>query len=326
MSAQRSGMKLSYLGSDADEVADVLARCIGPVNVQRPRNTEFSYGYEFVAAGSAAFSRVTCQGSLSIGQKNEVPKLLVLLPLDGPACVDIGKKSLYSGPGKGAVLDGNRLSRLRIDGTRSHFSLVIDQGDIIRHLGTVLERPVYGTLDFAPEFSLEEGSGQIIFRLAQIMARCLGDDAEIQDTPQTLSYLSKTFINLLVETVPHRFSEALNQGEWLPSPRHVKRAVDFMHANLSSPLSMTEIAQAAGIGIRSLQEGFKRFKGTSPTSYLTQLRMEAAHRDLIEREPTMSVSDIARKWGFRHMGRFSSDYRKSYGQPPSQTRKGRSRP
>lgn len=326
MSAQRSGMKLSYLGSDADEVADVLSRCIGPVNVQRPRKGDLSYRYEFVGAGSVAFSRATCEGTLSIGQKSEAPKLLIMLPLSGSARVDTGKESFYSGPGTGAVHDGNKLSQLRIDGSRSHFSLVIGQDDVMHHLANVLERPVYGSLDFAPEFSLDDGRGQIIFRLAQIMAKCLGSNAEIRDTPQTLKYLSQTFINLLIETVPHRFSDALTQGEWLPSPRHVKRAIDFMHANLPKPLSMTEIAEAAGTGVRSLQEGFKRFKGTSPTGYLTQLRMEAAHRDLMTEDPAISVSDIARKWGFRHMGRFSNDYRRSYGHPPSQTRKQKTRP
>ncbi len=324
MPAQRNGMRLSYIGNDADEIADVLARCIGPVNVQMPRKADLSYSYEFIAAGCAAFSRVQSHGSFRLGQKNEVPKLLVLLPLDGSASIDIGRKTLYSEPGKGAVLDGNRLTEVGLDGTRRHLSIIFDQNDLIRHISTVLERPVQGSLDFKTEFDLEAGSGQIFFRLAQVMAQSLGP--VVDDMPHTLDHLSKTLISLLVDTIPHRFSPSLSQGEWLPSPRHVKRAIDFMHANLSSALSMGQLAEAAGIGIRSLQEGFRRFKGTSPTGYLTQLRMEAVHRELMEGELEVSVSEIARKWGFRHMGRFSSDYRKSYGHPPSQARKGRSRP
>ncbi|ASY65764.1 Transcriptional regulator, AraC family (plasmid) [Sinorhizobium sojae CCBAU 05684] len=181
-------------------------------------------------------------------------------------------------------------------------------------------------MDFKTEFDLEAGSGQIFFRLAQVMAQSLGPDTVVEGMPHTLDHLSKTLISLLVDTIPHRFSASLSQGEWLPSPRHVKRAIEFMHANLSSALSIGQIAEAAGIGIRSQQEGFRRFKGTSPTSYLTQLRMEAVHRELMEGVLEVSISEIARKWGFRHMGRFSSDYRKSYGHAPSQARKGRTRP
>ncbi|GEC35727.1 helix-turn-helix domain-containing protein [Sinorhizobium fredii] len=324
MQGQKQGMRLSYLGSDAEEVSDVLTRCIGPVRVQQPPKTDLSYSYEFVAAGRVAFSRVTSQGSLSIGQKDEVPKLLILLPLHGSACVKIGpKESLISKPGHAAILDGNRLSELQVEKARSHFSPVIDQGDIFRQLGAVLERPVYGALDFVPELDLAEGAGEIIFKLSQIMATSLGPGSDIPDMPHALSYLSASIVSLLVDTVPHRFSAALSQGEWLPSPRHVKRAVDFMHANLRAPISMSDIAEAAGIGVRSLQEGFKRFKGTSPISYLAQLRMEAAHRDLLEADQRVSVAEIARKWGFRHMGRFANEYRKCYGCPPSEARKGR---
>ncbi|PDT83224.1 AraC family transcriptional regulator [Sinorhizobium sp. BJ1] len=324
MQGQRRGMKLSYLGSDAEELSDVLTRCIGPVRVQRPLNTDFSYSYEFVAAGRVAFSRVTSQGSLSIGQKDEVPKLLILLPLHGSACVKIGRnESLISKPGQAAILDGNRLSELQIEGDRRHLSLVIDQEDIFHRLRGGLERPVYGSLDFVPELDLADGAGQIILRLSQIMAASLGAEPAMRDMPNALSYLSGSIVNLLVDTVPHRFSAALSQGEWLPSPKHVKRAVDFMHANLCAPISMTDIAGAAGIGVRSLQEGFKRFKGTSPISYLAQLRMEAAHRDLLQADQRVSVAEIARKWGFRHMGRFATEYRKCYGCPPSEARKGR---
>ncbi|OAP39908.1 AraC family transcriptional regulator [Sinorhizobium glycinis] len=315
-------MKFSYLGDDAEEVSDVLTRCIGPVRVQKPLNTALSYRYEFIAAGRVAFSRATSQGSLSIGQKGEVPKLLVLLPLHGAARVRIGRDdSLISIPGKAAILDGNRLSELQIEEARSHLSFVIDQGEIFRHLSAALERPVHGSIDFTPELDLTTGAGEILFKLSQIMATCLGDNAEIQELPSTLSHLSEGIVNLLVDTVPHRFSAALTEGEWLPSPRHVKRAVDFMHANLSAPISMTDIAEAAGIGVRSLQEGFKRFKGASPISYLAQLRMEAAHRDLLNADQRLSVAEIARKWGFRHMGRFANDYRKSYGCPPSEARR-----
>ncbi|WP_034815326.1 AraC family transcriptional regulator [Ensifer sp. BR816] len=324
MQGQRQGMKVSYLGSEAEEVSDVLARCIGPVRVQKPPRADLSYRYEFVAAGRVAFSRVSSLGSLSIGQKDEVPKLLLLLPLHGSACVKIGRGvGLISKPGQAAILDGNRLSELQVEGERNHLSLIIDQGDIVRRLGDLLERPVYGSLDFIPELDLAADAGQIIFGLSQIMATCLDTDAEMRDMPHTLSYLSESIVGLLVDTVPHRFSSALKQGEWLPSPRHVKRAVDFMHANLCATISMPDIAQAAGIGVRSLQEGFKRFKGTSPINYLAQLRMEAAHRELVEADQALSVADIARKWGFRHMGRFSHDYREIYGCSPSEARKGR---
>ncbi|ANP90605.1 hypothetical protein BA011_32410 (plasmid) [Rhizobium leguminosarum] len=111
--------------------------------------------------------------------------------------------------------------------------------------------------------------------------------------------------------MPHRFSGALARQPTLPSPRHIRRAIDFMQANLSQSISISDIAQASQVGIRSLQEGFKRFKGMSPMAYLANLRLEAVHRDLIMANSATTVAAIAQKWGFTHQGRFSGDYRKN---------------
>ncbi|MFW8584037.1 helix-turn-helix domain-containing protein [Rhizobium beringeri] len=70
-----------------------------------------------------------------------------------------------------------------------------------------------------------------------------------------------------------------------------------MQANLSQSISISDIAQASQVGIRSLQEGFKRFKGMSPMAYLANLRLEAVHRDLIMANSATTVAAIAQKWG-----------------------------
>nr|BFE68907.1 hypothetical protein GCM10020092_022080 [Actinoplanes digitatis] len=49
--------------------------------------------------------------------------------------------------------------------------------------------------------------------------------------------------------------------------------------------------------------------------------MERAHRDLQASDPTtgVTVAMIANRWGFTHLGRFSTDYRAAYGTSPSRT-------
>jgi AraC-like DNA-binding protein len=48
--------------------------------------------------------------------------------------------------------------------------------------------------------------------------------------------------------------------------------------------------------------------------------MERARRDLLAADPQAdSVTDIAARWGFFHLGRFSQAYRCAYSELPSQT-------
>jgi len=53
-------------------------------------------------------------------------------------------------------------------------------------------------------------------------------------------------------------------------------------------------------------------------SYL-QRWLEAVHKDLSLGEVDSSVKAVALKWGFTHMGRFSAQYRKRFGELPSHT-------
>jgi AraC family ethanolamine operon transcriptional activator len=55
--------------------------------------------------------------------------------------------------------------------------------------------------------------------------------------------------------------------------------------------------------------------------YLRLIRLNGARRSL--REPlsaAVSVRDVAANWGFWHFSQFSSDYRKLFGQCPSESR------
>ena len=74
------------------------------------------------------------------------------------------------------------------------------------------------------------------------------------------------------------------------------------------------------IGIRALQHALRRYRETTPTALLQQVRLERAHIQLVVSDSrTASVSMIARQWGFVHLGRFAGNYRTRYGETPGET-------
>ncbi|MBB5826522.1 helix-turn-helix transcriptional regulator [Micromonospora carbonacea] len=113
---------------------------------------------------------------------------------------------------------------------------------------------------------------------------------------------------------------------YVPGPRRVepaviRRAVAYIEAHAAEPITVAQIAQVCGVGPRGLQAAFQRHLGVSPTAYLRRARLDRAHRDLVDTDPTggASVAAIARRWGWGHPGRFAEAYREMYGQPPSHT-------
>jgi AraC family ethanolamine operon transcriptional activator len=57
-----------------------------------------------------------------------------------------------------------------------------------------------------------------------------------------------------------------------------------------------------------------------PSEYARRWRMQQVHRALRSGTPgTASVSEVARRYGFRDPGRFATNYRAVYGELPSAT-------
>ena len=106
-----------------------------------------------------------------------------------------------------------------------------------------------------------------------------------------------------------------------PLPRGVRRALDAMRANAGRDWSVIELADAAGLSSRTLQRQFRTFLGKTPRLVLRDLKFESARRELLQGVPDAKVMDVALRCGFPHCGRFSVEYRRRFGETPSQTLK-----
>jgi AraC-like DNA-binding protein len=104
-------------------------------------------------------------------------------------------------------------------------------------------------------------------------------------------------------------------------PRGVRRALDAMHANVGYNWRVAELATVAGVSGRTLQRQFLSFLGKTPGGVLRQISFEHARRELLQGAPGARVMDVALRCGFPHCGRFSVEYRRRYGETPSQTLK-----
>ena len=116
------------------------------------------------------------------------------------------------------------------------------------------------------------------------------------------------------------------QKRGIPGIRPVARfdlasaALRLVEGNPGDQLSVQELAQALGVTRRALEYAFSSALEVSPGRYLLAHRLNRARRDLHARAP-LNVTDAALRHGFRHLGRFSGQYRELFGELPSQTRR-----
>jgi transcriptional regulator GlxA family with amidase domain len=98
----------------------------------------------------------------------------------------------------------------------------------------------------------------------------------------------------------------------------VSAALGLMEANLSEPLSISEIAAHVDTSQRCLERRFRAVFETSPGHYYKRLRVRRAHQ-LIQ-ETNLPLIEIATATGFGSTGTLSTAFKKLYGMTPSDFR------
>ncbi|MEO3753264.1 DJ-1/PfpI family protein [Streptomyces sp. B6B3] len=121
-----------------------------------------------------------------------------------------------------------------------------------------------------------------------------------------------------------------------PTSDVLRRVVDAIHTDPGAPLGISDLASLASLSPRHLQRRFTHEIGLPPATYVERVRIEAAQRDLSERDDP--VETIAHRYGFgtaetlrrafhRIVGIAPSDYRARFGTAqPEDESAARSRP
>jgi AraC-like DNA-binding protein len=98
-------------------------------------------------------------------------------------------------------------------------------------------------------------------------------------------------------------------------PGPVRRALDYMQANLASDLSIQELAACAGLSPFHFVRCFRKATGLPPHASLTQLRLDRARLLLGDGQ---SPADVALAVGFYDQSHLIRHFKRTYGITPGQ--------
>lgn len=162
------------------------------------------------------------------------------------------------------------------------------------------------------------GNPRLIAETLRFLEATVLADESVAASPLMRTQLMHQAIASLITAFPIIDVDDTDQRR--PTARTVRRAVTFMEENVGNPISITDIAVAAGTSVRALQSAFHKAYEIPPSTYLRRLRIEGAHHELRAAHPgSTTVRDVAQRWGFAHTGRFAQLYAAMYGEHPSHT-------
>jgi AraC-like DNA-binding protein len=143
---------------------------------------------------------------------------------------------------------------------------------------------------------------------------------------ETSAILAHEMTRLAAAALLETFPDTTMTAAYIPGPGRVpsatvRRAAAFIDDHAGQPVTMPEVATAAGVTARALQYAFRCHYGITPTGHLHQVRLERAHRQLQAADPASgaTIREIARYWGCASPANFAAAYRKHFGVSPSHT-------
>ena len=148
----------------------------------------------------------------------------------------------------------------------------------------------------------------------------LADNApEIIANPDAARGLEQALIEAMVGCLASREDResSVAQGQHAIVMRRFRRAIED---NPEQPLYIPEICKTIRVSDRTLRMCCQEHLGMGPKRYLLLRRMHLVQRALRDAAPeTMSVTEIATRFGFWQLGRFAVEYQALFGEAPSAT-------
>jgi len=309
-------MNQLFDSSDLDETRAMVGRVMKPHRLGIVgRSQRLDSRMQHVALGEVSLSRLRYGADVDIEPGLLEDFFLVQMPVKGVARVECGDQAVESGPELASVLNPSERTAMRWRADSDQIMVRVSRTLLERTLSVQLGRPLHEGIRFGLGFRWRDS--ELWTQLLTYILECANQFQDLHRHRLVVTHIEQLVAATLLSVHAHNYAHAAPARSSAVLPRHVRKVQEYLDAHAHEPIRAEQLAQVAGVSLRSLYAGFKEFCGVSPMQYLKDLRLERARAELLA--GSGSVGSIALRWGFGHLGRFSADYRARFGESPSES-------
>lgn len=241
--------------------------------------------------------------------------ILVSTPLRGRLGVSSEGVDRDVLPGESIVLDSFRRFRLRFNADCRLLTFRFERSFVERAMAELRGENALSQIRCGLEGPGSARDAATWRAVASLLVRESCSRSSAPRHPLLQKQLVRTAVAALAETHPLQTVNEIPSGG-PPTTTAVRLVVSLINKQPAFPYQVSDLARCAGVSVRVLQEAFSRQLGTTPMSFLRDVRLRRAHDDLTSGR-TKTVAEAADRWGFTNLGRFAGQYRDMYGRLPS---------
>ena len=252
-------------------------------------------------------------------------RLELFIPLDRPASMRMGDRTLEVNAGEILIVENLKLHRIIDDPNLDSRLIVISfLPSFVYSLGS----PCHDYFFLLPFYTgsnhkrvVREPSALLgMHPLIGVLLRCYTD-------PNCCYFeaaCKASLLQLLYQLADHlQVNESLRSEMIRQQERaaRLKPVLEFLSKNYTDPISLKEAASLARMSLPRFIRLFKKVSGMTFVNYVTHLRISNGLRLL--KESSLTVTEIAAEVGFADQSYFSRRFKAAFGQTPGQVRANR---
>lgn len=306
---------------DADSVFQFMRSFCGQHGLGIHKKGDLRFGYYGTAKPRAdiSFGYLEYGTAVTVCLGDGIENYSVSLPLQGTQTVYQGRERCLSEPRKAIVLSPAREIAVDIDSNWRSVFITINRRivdlELRRLTGAATDRP----LIFDTEMSTDSSQSASWWRAVRYYMREMSAEGSIATHPTIAAEFERSLVRALLITQPSNYSSDILRSVTERVPQYVLQSKRYIDENYDEDISLESIREVAGVSAGKLRDAFKEYTGTTPMQYLKRVRLNRAREELLKSGTRQNVSSVALDAGFNHLGRFSIEYKKAFGESPTQT-------
>jgi AraC-like DNA-binding protein len=271
-----------------------------------------------IALGKATVGAIRFESEVRI-LTEEADNFHVDIPLSGRSVSRVsGSDHVVTAPGSAQVFMPGERADLQWSPNTQQLCVMVHKATIEHHLATLLSADLARPLIFEATMDLRSPGGKTWMQALKLVDHELRRDDGLLGHGTMRRTLELLLIDSLLTGHRHNYSVQLQHLPARCGTSTIETAIELLETHPERPWTAGELAREVGVSIRALHAGFRSKTGLGPMSYLRRVRLARVHEELLRASPTATtVTAVARRWGFAHLGRFSAAYAERYGQLPS---------
>lgn len=312
-----------FCTDDAHEASDLVGQVLGATVLvpDTQQSDDFLASLYAVRLRDVSFAHLDFQVGVVVDVARSGDHYTVHMPASGSARCRYDGDQFQVATYQALVVNPGTNLHLQLDEDTPQLIVRIERDALERQLSRMLGRSVESPVVFAPLLDLTSDEAVRWHGAIQLMSTEVLTERSLIQQGLGAGPVEELIISSLLLIQQSNVHDQLVRAAQRRGRPSVRLSIDYIERHLAQPISLEDIARNTHLSGRSIQQAFRDDLDTTPMAYVRERRLERVRAELADALPSegVTVTDVAERWGFTHLGNFAVTYRKRFGESPSKT-------